>query len=152
MRILGLTQRQTDIVEAVHKGETYSEIGERLGINERIVIRDEFIALSILSERWQREEVDVKKQFKSLFLIALCLYMSHANFVSNLNAYEESTNDDFDRVVRTGRSGRNIFIDTTRVRGGRKGGRKGGRRAKDSDSSDEHDLFAMIVHQEEAGC
>lgn len=145
MRILGLTQRQSDIVKAVHKGENYSQIGDRLGINERIVIRDEFIALSILSERWQKEEVDVKKQFKSMFLIALCLYMSHSNFVTNLNAYNESNNDDFNRVVRTGRSGRNIFIDTTRVRGGRKGGRKGGRRGRDSDGGDEHDLFAMIV-------
>jgi hypothetical protein len=146
MRILGLTQRQSDIVKAVHNGENYSEIGERLGINERIVIRDEFIALSILSDRWKKEEVDVKKQFKSLFLVALCLYMSHMNFASNINAYSDSNNDDFNRVVRTGRSGRNTFIDTTRVRGGRKGGRKGGKRGRDSDSSeDEHDLFAMIV-------
>lgn len=146
MRILGLTQRQSDIVKAVHNGENYSDIGEKLGINERIVIRDEFIALSILSERWKKEEVDVKKQFKSMFLIALCLYMSHSNFVTNINAYNESNNDDFNRVVRTGRGSRNIFIDTTRVRSGRRGGRKGGRRGRDSDGGgDEHDLFAMIV-------
>lgn len=144
MQFLGLTHRQSEIVRLIYSGDSYSDVGERLSLSEREVISEEFIALSILSERWQQKEVDVKKQLKSLFLLALCLFLSYHNFAQNLAHYEDFDNGGFDRVTRTGRSGRNLFVDTSRTSRSRRGGRKGGRRANDSDYEDEHDLFAMI--------
>lgn len=144
MQFLGLTQRQSEIVRLVYSGESYSQVSKELELSEREVIKEEFIALSILSDRWQQKEADIKKQLKSLFLLALCLFLSYHNFAQNLAHYEDFDNGDFDRVTRTGRSGRNLFVDTSRASRGRRGGRKGGRRARDYDYDDEHDLFAMI--------
>lgn len=144
MQFLGLTNRQSEVVRLVYSGGSYSEVGQALSMSEREVICEEFIALSILSERWKEKEVDVKKQLKSMFLLVLCLFLSYHNFAQNLAHYEDFDNGDFNRVTRTGRSGRNLFVDTSRTSRSRRGGRKGGRRASDSDYEDEHDLFAMI--------
>ena len=71
MNILGLTPLQARIVKQVQLGDSYESIAEASGETVYEVIHQEMLAYSILSSRWNKKVVEVRKIISGMLLIAL---------------------------------------------------------------------------------
>lgn len=73
MKILGVTEQQSLILRRLEAGESYQDISKDLGLSFGEIVREEMIALSILSGRWKKSERDVKLIIKAMLAIVLSL-------------------------------------------------------------------------------
>lgn len=111
MIFLGLTEVQTEIVKSTALGESYLDISERLGIEPLEAMQEDIIASEILKKRWRKNEFDVRKAIRAMFLLFVCIWMSGIAYYDNSHVNIADLGDDIQRVRTRTRTRSRTRID-----------------------------------------
>lgn len=71
MNVLGITPLQQYIVKQVQLGNSYESIADELHETVYEVVHQEMLAYSVLSKRWKKKEIEVRKVLSGMLLLLL---------------------------------------------------------------------------------
>ncbi len=73
MIVLGLTRLQQEILKSRRDGIDCADIASALNVSETDAVYEEMLAMSVMSQRWNRTELEVSKILKAILLILISL-------------------------------------------------------------------------------